>query len=541
MRLVFLLPPFNSLLPHTNCEFQNNIHHIDRFILHLQPDQDIMTVLCMRCTRDTKILRPQRCVALDGNPCSACTEDIELENAMKELEDQIEKIHAKRRALRTVMNENHDPLIAKFPPEISSQIFIHYAPPEGCFDKNNPSTPLYLGAICQKWRQLAWRTPQLWSWLLVRFKPFPSQLLAEHLERSGNLPLTIGLSAYSRAVDDKTYLEAINIVNRHSSRWHHLHCTLPARHLHYLCGSLEGNILHKLVLRPLKEYHSLSDYSGVATFSMKCKPSPTALTLARYRLANIDIVWNNLTRALLEDIGVDECFEFMRRAPLLEALTLRTIIPTSGAFPIPTARIILPHLNQLSMWNISDKMVVAKILDSMCAPSLKHWNHLIPGDRSSANHMVSFIEQSSFSLKTFKVKGSHNLYNEVHKILYHLASLEFLGLRFRLDDRSPTDELLHRLCASDKFSPFLPHLQILDFNPQFTFPWESLPQIFSSPIRRSLTVNIIQPSHARIPNEAAEKLLELVDEGFNLSILRGEVDVLDEYREKRRLSQTTHQ
>jgi Mg2+ and Co2+ transporter CorA len=50
-------------------------------------------------------------VASDGKPCSACTEDIELEKEIKELEDQIEKMHTKRRALRTVMNENHDQLI----------------------------------------------------------------------------------------------------------------------------------------------------------------------------------------------------------------------------------------------------------------------------------------------------------------------------------------------------------------------------------------------------------------------------------------------
>jgi hypothetical protein len=74
-------------------------------------------------------------VALDGKPCSACTEDIELEKALKELENQIEQMHTKRRALRTVMNENHDPFIAKFPPEISSQISIHYPPQLGVSTK----------------------------------------------------------------------------------------------------------------------------------------------------------------------------------------------------------------------------------------------------------------------------------------------------------------------------------------------------------------------------------------------------------------------
>jgi hypothetical protein len=75
-------------------------------------------------------------VVWDGEPCSACAEDIELELAIKELEDQIEKMYIKRRALRTIMNENHDQLISKFPPEIASEIFIYYAPPYHSFVKD---------------------------------------------------------------------------------------------------------------------------------------------------------------------------------------------------------------------------------------------------------------------------------------------------------------------------------------------------------------------------------------------------------------------
>jgi hypothetical protein len=481
-------------------------------------------------------------------PCSACTEDIELEKEIKELENQIENIHTKRRALRTIMNENHDPFIAKFPPEISSQIFIHYAPPVRVSDKNDQNSPFYLGAVCQKWRQLAWRTPQLWTSLFVRFKPHPSQLLAEHLERSASLPLTIVLSPdFRQIIDDKIYLEAINILNMHSSRWHILHSTLPACYLHRICGSLEGNPpLRQLVLRPLMESTQHRDACKVATFGMKFKPSPTHFTLAKYRLANIDIIWNHITSAKLEDIGIDECFEFMRRTPLLETLTLLRIVPSSGhAFPIPTTRIVLPHLDWLAIWNISDEMVAAKLFDSMCAPSLKHWNYQRwPrwGELSSASHVVSFIDQSSFSLKTFKIGGSRDLYSQVHIILYHLSSLEVLKLRFQFRNESPTDELLNWLCTSDESSPFLPHLQTLEFNLQFTFPWESLRRIFSSSSRRSLTVKINQQIKPKIPDEAAEELLKLVDEGFDLSVIRdGKVDVLEEYREKRHLSQSTHQ
>jgi hypothetical protein len=86
-------------------------------------------------------------------------------------------------------------------------------------------------------------------------------------------------------------------------------------------------MLYQLILQqPMDESTEHSDAYDVATFSMKCM-------LAKYRLRNVDIVWNCLTHVALESIAIDECLELMRRAPLLEALALLQIIRSSGAFP----------------------------------------------------------------------------------------------------------------------------------------------------------------------------------------------------------------
>ena len=492
-------------------------------------------------------------MASDSKPCAACAEDMELELAIKELEDQIEKMHTKRRALRTVMNENHDQLIGKFPPEIASEIFIHYIPRK----ESNTSHPLYLGAVCQKWRQFAWRTPQLWTALFIRV--YSPQLLAEYLERSANLPLSIKLflsremieakgGMYERKIyEDEIYLEVIHILNKHSPRWRVLRNALPAHQLHRLCGSPGGNMLDELILRPMEDSTERREFYEpryhVATFSMKCKPRPTGFVLSRYRLANVDIALNCLTRTLLQYIAVDECFELMRHAHLLETLSLVRIIRSSGTFPPPAARIVLPRLRELAIHHIPDESVVAEILDSICAPSLKRWDHLLSRIPSPMNNTISFIEHSSFSLKEFTVGECPHVYDKVHEILCRLPSLDSLKLHFRLHNRSPTNELLNRLCASDESPPFLPRLQTLEFSPRFMFPWDSLPRLFSSSTRRSLRVKVDQHSNlASIPEGAVEKLSELIDAGFNLSVLRdGEVDVLEEHREQRRLSQVTHQ
>jgi len=135
---------------------------------------------------------------------------------------------------------------------------------------------------------------------------------------------------------------------------------------------------------------------------MKSKPNPTELTLVAVRLPRVDITWHNLTVASVDYIGVDECFELIRRAPLLENLSLRRIYSSSSIFPIPNTRIILPHLHSLELSELArivETNVVTKILDSVCLPSLKQWIH----DCSSLplDNVIKFIECFSSRLRIF--------------------------------------------------------------------------------------------------------------------------------------------
>jgi len=511
-------------------------------------DRNMTVPLCDQCS--TKVLRPERCVVLDGKPCSACAKDLKLEQAIKALGVCTKKKHQKRRALRTVMNENHDPLIHKFPPEISSQIFIQYAIASHRYMK----MLLYLGAICQKWRRLAWATPELWTSVFLPVgtggisgrSNHPKKLLVRWLERSGGLPLTI--TFISRILGkDYGYHGVANVLNKHSARWQDIHLTIPARHLHLFSGSLEGNTVGQLsqlsLQLPENGYNSRGESLQVSgggyvsrfpPFRMKCKASPRTLILTTLPLIYVDILWDNLTTVSLNDIGCDECIELIRRCPRLESINLQAITTSSGIFPTPNSRIPHSHLHSLGISRIHRQTIIVQILDSLCLPSLEQWTH--SSFFCPLNNMISFIEYSSFRLKTLRIYGDKNTYDQIHNLLCHLPSLENLQLDPPDNYQLPTDELLDLLCASGEPPPFLPRLQTLQFS-NLPFTWESLPRIFASLNRRSLRVNIMHHSryntNANIKDATVEGLLELVDEGFNLSILKEGSDVLEEYRKKR--------
>ena len=210
----------------------------------------------------------------------------------------------------------------------------------------------------------------------------------------------------------------INILNTHSARWRDMHLDLPARHLHRFSGLSQENILRRVLL-------SQPRYGlwpcGFSTFSMQSKPMLTDLTLTRVGLRCIDILWNNLTAASVNDIGLDDCLELIRRAPLLETLTLQTINSSSDVFPIPDTRILHLHLHALELLEIWKEAVLTGILDSLCLPSLEQWIH----NRSHfpLNNMISFGCLSP-CLKKLEIDIEHVDYHQLTRFLSRLSSLE---------------------------------------------------------------------------------------------------------------------
>ncbi|KIM42475.1 hypothetical protein M413DRAFT_134628 [Hebeloma cylindrosporum] len=481
-----------------------------------------MAVPCRRCSKE--VLRPERCVVLDGKPCAACTEDIELENEIKDLENLIEKIHMKRRALRTIMNTNHD-LIHKFPPEIASQIFVQCAPSSTSLEM---TSPLMFGAVCQGWRRLAWATPELWSTLVIGFGSAKSkdyshlpQLIAECLDRSASLPLTLTVVAEQPWFPgDDLYHELSTILNKHSARWFDVHFGLPGPHLHRLCGSSQPSMVRRLALVPPTRSIQSHTSSLSPAFSMRHKPSPTYLKLTTFRLMSVDILWNNLTGAVLRDMGVDECIELIRRSPLLEHLDLLWIKASSGIFPIPDTRISCSHLRSLGLSDIKRESRIEQFLDSVRFPSLER---LVYGECALPLDSVrQFIENSSSCLKTFTIIG--DIYAPVHGLVLPLSSLEVLEMRFRFrtgrpETNSEEDELLALLCSPDEPLPFFPHLHTLIFGGIFPFPWDSISRIFASRRPLKVTIDYNSRSYQHMTAGDADQLSILVDKGFDLTVI----------------------
>jgi hypothetical protein len=500
-----------------------------------------MAVVCSLCGEDTVEEQEITCVVLGGNPCWACEERADIQDQMKRLEEEMIKLKAKYRALGTTINAIHDPFIHKFPPEIGSYIFRLCLPkpltrPIYDYPRHTREAFLWalrLGAVCRKWRELAWATPNLWETLSITVTPSTLRTLArswpglisEWLGRSGMLPLTIIFrqdGSSSNDSEEEGFNDATNriieVINSHSSRWQHLslevHADIPER----FSGSMHPNQLFPL------ELEVYGRRSLTQKFMMKSKPFPTHLTLDNFSPTSIDIGWYNITHAKLSNMSANECIEVLRRAPAVEYFAASDLTSPSDDSPVNIDVLTVhPRIRSLDL-----SIDSPKILDMIKIPALEEWSYFQDTRHLPVNAMVSLIKRSGCCLKILNLQYISVRSENLPTLFQAMPSLERLEIQFRLQSHNVNDvidDILLRIFHSppDKSTipvdasreTFLPCLQFMECITRFS--WDRVPQLYRQGHRHSLTLKS-PTNRSQTSDETAMELLKLVNEGAKFVI-----------------------
>ena len=510
--------------------------------------------LCSRCEGVDAEDLPAACTLLEGGPCSACKERADIQSQIKRLEEDIFKLKEKRHALGTTMNEIHEPFIHKLPPEIGSHIFYLCLPSLDSHESDLWSAqeaewnvPLRLGAVCRKWREVAWATPNLWVAPLLEIKPSTAYSLAnslpslfrEWLGRSGLLPLTIfffhagyyehgfhGLTSdnflkMQRVEALKTATDSvIQTIKSQWSRVGNLYLDMGADMFERFSGCMQPSNMVGLEL--------IVNGNRSPTQNFIAASNPTYLALTNFAPTSIDIGWDNVTRAVLARLDFKECVELLRRAPALEYCKVYgwEVCVDDPAFDFNTV-ILHPRLRSLDSEHDAD------FLGAINAPSLEEWMHDMGyGVQDNCVTMISLLNRSNCSLKILNLVGESNFPKDLCTLLQATPSLErlFLAFEWEFKDIAIMDDIFTRLSCTNPNSDvssgatsqsFLPHLQSLDCGADNAaispFTWDRIPQLYHQGHRRSLTLKSwAHKSH--ISDETALELLHLIEEGVDLQI-----------------------
>ncbi len=330
--------------------------------------------------------------------------------------------------------------IRRLPPESLSEIFMKYL--EESFDPFHNRPPWELAHVCQRWRQAALGTAQLWRHLprivfgRVREDWEANRLacLKFLLQHSSNAKITFYLS---KPVKSDAGNDILTLLLGHCERWESISLVV-GEDLHWRLTEIQGRL-------PCLTRLEIDIIQGRSPFTMfKYAPKLREIRLGRKPWpGSTHLPWKQIT-------SFHECApNFERLAMLLdessslEKLDLELVREwgiTSAAIPSPK---ILPHLTSLALRSSSGSSFTL-LLSNLTLPTLTEvfLGRFKSNTRTLLNDLAGMIKRSNCSLQCLTIHfNTQN--NDIAGILSLTPQLKILEI-FDFDRNLET-----ALCARD--------------------------------------------------------------------------------------------
>ncbi|KAF8205563.1 hypothetical protein K438DRAFT_1818040 [Mycena galopus ATCC 62051] len=297
--------------------------------------------------------------------------------------------------------------VLALPPEILADIFFFCLPfhDDVSIFPHPKDAPLVLCAVCQRWRNIALTTPQLWSSISFDAdRLLTSQSGALYLDfvrmwlsRARSAPLSLYWDTF---VPSDTAHSLLEIVSGLSMRWQVIEF---GWHVPSSVIPVDGNypFLEKLYLFMNLPHHS--------TLSFLDAPRLHTVYIGEYK-TEIRLPWPQLAFFHTDFILCEPCVDLLRHAWNLVDAHLQ--IPVEVSSSLPKAIFTLPKLRSLNLsgtfhWEGDHDQVVQTMpmafLNCLKAPALQFLTLGFEGCNSSRcdiSPFLSFVSQSAFQLHT---------------------------------------------------------------------------------------------------------------------------------------------
>ncbi|KAF5312033.1 hypothetical protein D9619_002394 [Psilocybe cf. subviscida] len=346
--------------------------------------------LCHMC-RGSGMLSETPC---SGKPldlrCAPCTE-------LADLDKKIAELQARRLAVLSNVNREHDPLANHLPIEICAEIFQQSLPRVDFFRKANTadsmpvstqtstrisSVPLLTSQVCRTWRAICHSTPRLWTvlTLYLAVKSGGMEHVAASLEwawaaRAGaSLPLTIILfeGDVVHHLDKLTSTRRRSIfglIATHAPRLCYLQATASSPALEELCRVYRD----RSKLKTLRVFAMDDDRTVYVDNGPKFCPTGLCISRAGWRFLGIDT--SVLTHAEAIGLLVLDCVALIENSPVLVSCTLSSSSALVSTSSLPSPANNPPRIHSCLKYlhiSYSDcRIVTPYILDTFDFPSLE--------------------------------------------------------------------------------------------------------------------------------------------------------------------------
>ncbi|KAI0358096.1 hypothetical protein OH77DRAFT_1241166 [Trametes cingulata] len=425
----------------------------------------------------------------------------------------LDDIHAAERNIIELKGSlNSLAAIARLPPELLSEVFLHVV--KRSYEERNNSFPAYYGGsrfyawitvshVCRNWRAVALNTPRLWGHIILTRRPVVENVLS----RSKKAPLLVCASLLSTGDDRGKLLEEIM---QESSRLKEIRLSGSARHIQDFMPKMTGPADH---LETMVLWESANTYHyDVGDSSLP----PTLFNGHFPRLRSLEIrrlvfTWRNpifaptITKLVLAArldsqslLGsFDQLLAALEHMSALQVLDLEDAIPRlpddAKTLPAPQRTLTFPKLRSLSL--------SANTLD--CAHLASHLS-LSPDVR-----VVLLGRGANGAQELIRVAGEHvsrsGPLHTIHLSRMYTAKIQMKGW-YTVDLKSPIPSIelqIDALACSHLASYFVrdskmfTHVRSLDIDSQY-HDWRWRDVFAGMPELRVLSVQG-NPQHEFLP------------------------------------------
>jgi hypothetical protein len=374
------------------------------------------------------------------------------------------------------------------------------------------SPALHLSSICVTWRNVARCTAQIWRVIRVPLLRNPvniellGELSSELFSLSGHHTLSLGLfqnycdDDYSfgnhirrlRSLDDLLAITRAVTSRCNDITFH----GLPLEQIDRFWGVDTPNLKKIRILEPyghLKRLHGQFPSNNV---SLLVSPhlEEIEITSATRLLPSLEIIWDNITTAKMEDISLNNAFEILLLAPRLKTCRIycREFQPPEDDDPLWLSLPLDLPLTHITLESLDFRSpchdITQFFFHGVNLPSLKEFefDEFRFGDNARVKHLISFFQRSpcpltSLSLFLYFHAADDDILNLLTALLPTLThfSINVPGA----GDAFMTDRFLQELVQPTSGSPKMvaPRLETFSYTGPLNFTWPAFLKIFDPP------------------------------------------------------------
>lgn len=433
--------------------------------------------------------------------CVDCIELRHLAHQLAEAQELTRMVRNQIASVKSRINARTDPVTRKLPVEVICRIFELYADLDfveeqmtaGVWPTGRDTSPLTIGAVCRRWRDIAWSFPILWTALALdvdcKVPAWGPELVHQWLERAAGQPLAIQFSNLTGSDSaDSGYCAIIDILNQFSAQWKILDLSgLPYELLERIDDDKYLNPTSQLTHICVAETGFPGPRPGMLSISRQHRPTFVSFVSDSYPIT-LHIDWRNVSRIHVARsmTSLMSILPLAAASPSLREMTIYSLRDDYGPIRSTERVVQLKILQTLSIEGSGSGVTSpGNIFDSMTLPSLQTF-HLDSNWRRSTDIPVPSIPRISRLFSRSKCPLLHlsllklSLYPiGLLSLLRCVPSLRTLQLSYVHNAEKLFGNLSEVRLRND-IQPFLPSLTSLDIAAYETDAWRPLADIWDN-------------------------------------------------------------